>query len=55
MKGTIHWLSTLDAVSAELRHYEPLLAETAADDAEAEAEAESEGEYVGGARDRDFL
>ena len=55
VKGTIHWLSTLDAVPAELRHYEPLLAETAADDAEAEAEAEAEGEYVGGAKDRDFL
>jgi glutaminyl-tRNA synthetase len=55
VKGTIHWLSTLDAVPAELRHYEPLLAETGADDAEAEAEAEAEGEYVGGAKDRDFL
>ncbi len=49
VKGTIHWPSTQDAVPAELRHYEPLLAETAADDAEAEAEAETEGEYVGGA------
>ena len=55
VKGTIHWLSTLDAVPAELRHYEPLLAETEGDDAEAEAEAETEGEYVGGAKDRDFL
>ena len=54
VKGTIHWLSTLDAVAAELRHYDPLLLEQTEAD-EAEAEAEEQEEYVGGAKDREFL
>lgn len=54
VKGTIHWLSREDAAEAEFRHYEPLLSAEAETPVE-EPEAEGEEEYVGGAKDREFL
>ena len=46
MKGTLHWISDMDAVPAQVRLYEPILREEDEEAVQAEAEVQEDDEFA---------